>query len=323
VNLRTLSRRAFPYLIVSIGGFLVAYVVVFFFAFPSELIPEDVKVPNVLGKDFATASQMLEKSGFHAVQGQERYSRTAAQGTILEQEPPAGSRIKKGTDVTLAISMGQKSAEVPQVNGLPEQQAKIVIANTGLQLGKVMREASDMSPGTVIGTNPGQGEMLPLPAKVDLRVSDGPSTVMVPELVGRTLPDAQSALEQVGLGLASAGSDTSSVYPPNTVLSQSPKAGTTVKAHSRIRIVLAKVAPPPPPKADTDSVPPDTTRKRPRPREVATLRSGNTESKAGDRFSPDVLAHGTVSDEQGIPIGQRFFVQMLYGQSVSKRPRRR
>jgi eukaryotic-like serine/threonine-protein kinase len=132
-----------------------------------------------------------------------------------------------------------------------------------LQLGKVLRESSEMSPGTVLGTNPAQGEMLPLPAKVDLRVSDGPSTVMVPDLVGRTLPDAQAALEQVGLGLGSAGSDTSSMYPPNTVLSQNPKAGTVVKAHSRIRIVLAKVAPPPPPPPpDTDSVPPDTTTRR-------------------------------------------------------------
>jgi len=125
VNGRALGRRAFPYLLVSAFGFLLAYVLLFLFAFPAEVLPDDGKVPNVVGISFDDASAALEKAGFHAVQGETRYHRTVAQGIVLQQDPPAGSTQKRGIDVNLAVSGGQKAAVVPDVarrHGLTPQQ---------------------------------------------------------------------------------------------------------------------------------------------------------------------------------------------------------
>src|SRR5207253_3244549 len=48
-------RRFLPYLISAVGGFLLAYLIVAFFIFPSGVIPEDVRVPNVVGLTYAEA----------------------------------------------------------------------------------------------------------------------------------------------------------------------------------------------------------------------------------------------------------------------------
>jgi len=118
VNGRALGRRAFPYLLVSVFGFLLAYVLLFLFAFPAEVLPDDGKIPTVVGMPFDDAVAALDKAGFHGVQGETRYHRTVPQGTVLQQDPPAGSTQKRGIDVTLAVSLGQRSAVVPDVAGM-------------------------------------------------------------------------------------------------------------------------------------------------------------------------------------------------------------
>jgi hypothetical protein len=42
VKVRALVRRAFPYLVIALSGFALAYVVVFFFILPSKVIPPEV-----------------------------------------------------------------------------------------------------------------------------------------------------------------------------------------------------------------------------------------------------------------------------------------
>jgi hypothetical protein len=103
-------RKAFPYLIVAAGGFLIAYVITFLFAFPSDVLPDEGILPIVIGLPYEDAARALEKSGFVALQGERRIHKTAPEGTVLEQDPPAESRQKRGVDVRLAVSAGPAPA---------------------------------------------------------------------------------------------------------------------------------------------------------------------------------------------------------------------
>ena len=49
MNWRATSRRLLPYALVAAGGFLLAYLVVAFLVFPPEIVPDDAKVPQVVG----------------------------------------------------------------------------------------------------------------------------------------------------------------------------------------------------------------------------------------------------------------------------------
>ena len=243
MNGRTLGRRAFPYLVVSVFGFLLAYVLLFLFAFPSEVVPDDGRVPTVVGLPFEDAVLALEKAGFHGLKGETRFHRTVARDVILQQDPPAGSLQKRGIDITLAVSGGQRSATVPDVVGLSQQQARLAIENAGFQFGPTTEKTSDQPRGAVVAINPAQGEVVPLPAVARIIISRGPATLQVPDLTGRTVADAQSTLDQLGLHLGAVSRDTSSFQPENTVLSQSPAAGQAISAGGHVSLRVSRFPP--------------------------------------------------------------------------------
>lgn len=244
MGVRALPKRAFPYLIVAAGGFLLAYVFLFLFAFPADVLPDDGRIPRVVGMSYDAASEALEKAGFHALKGQARFHRTTPEGIVLEQDPPAGSVQKRGAEVTLAVSAGQATATVPEVRGSTQQQARVAIENAGFVFGSVSRENSNDPRGAVIATDPAAGTTLDLPATVSITLSQGPSTVQLPDLTGRTFADARSTIEQLGLNLGAISRDTSSFMPENTVLAQTPPPGATVSAGASVNLRVSRFPPP-------------------------------------------------------------------------------
>jgi serine/threonine-protein kinase len=254
---RELPRRAFPYLIAAAGGFLIAYTAVFLFAFPAEVLPDDGILPNVVGKTFEDASVALQKAGFPAQQGETRFSRTVSANVVLQEDPPAGSRQKRGTNVVLALSGGQKTAEVPVTTNMSQQQARISIENTGLVMGNVSEQLSDAPRGLVIATSPPAGTKVELPGTVDIVLSKGPASVNMPDLYGRSVGEARSMVEQIGLRIAGVSRDTSSLQPENTVIRQLPAAGATISAGGAVSLTVSHFPPPPSLRIDTGvSAPP-------------------------------------------------------------------
>jgi eukaryotic-like serine/threonine-protein kinase len=257
MNFRALPRRALPYLIAAAGGFLLAYTAVFLFAFPAEVLPDDGILPNVVGKTYEDAAATLQKAGFPAQQGESRFHRTIAANIVLQEDPPAGSRQKRGTTVVLALSAGQKTAEVPVTTNMSQQQARIAIENTGLTMGNVSEQLADQPRGLVIATSPAAGTQVQLPGSVDIILSKGPATVQMPDLYGRTVGEARSMVEQLGLRVAGMSRDTSSLQPENTVIRQLPAAGQTISAGGAVSLTVSHFPPPPTIHIDTGlTVPP-------------------------------------------------------------------
>jgi beta-lactam-binding protein with PASTA domain len=254
MSVRAWPRRAFPYLIVAVGGFLIAYLAIFLFAFPAEVVPDEGILPNVVGLNFADAQAALEKAGFHAQQGETRFHKTIREGVVLQEDPPAGSRQKRGIDVVLAISGGQRTAEVPQLIYMTQQQAKVAIENTGLTMGTITEKMSDQQRGFVVESNPPAGTKLQLPASVDIVVSKGPSSVPAPDLTGRSLAEARSMLESMGLRLGGVSRDTSSINPEGTVMGQIPAPGQNVSNGGAVSVRVSRFPSPTP----MPSLPPDT-----------------------------------------------------------------
>jgi serine/threonine-protein kinase len=238
-NWRGATRRLLPYFVAAVGGFLTAYLVVFFFVFPSELLPSDGKVPNVVGLTFEDASRRLDAAGFRHKLGETRYHVTAPKRTVLGQTPPPGSVEAHGAEIVLDVSAGQRTATVPNVVGLTQQQAQVTLENAGFDVGDVTQQRGNAARGLVLAMSPGAGQTLPIPSSVALVVSGGPATVVVPDLLGLTLPEARSTLDQLGLTLAPARVDSAALEPPNTVTGQTPNGGNSVPAGSVVRVTIS------------------------------------------------------------------------------------
>jgi len=82
---------------------------VFLFAFPAQVLPDERNSSNVVGKTFEDASALLQKAGFPAQQGESRSPRTFPANVVLQEDPPAGSRQKRGTNVVLSAKRRSKN----------------------------------------------------------------------------------------------------------------------------------------------------------------------------------------------------------------------
>ncbi len=239
MSMRTRLRRSLPYAIAIIGGFLVAYLIVAFFVFPSGIIPRDTQVPNVTGLSFDDAVRRLAGRGLRGGGGEERFHAASPKGTVLEQNPSAGSRDVEGAQVALAVSVGQQSGKIPGVNGMSRADAERALEEAGIDVGDVSERPSNTAAGMVIESLPRAGSDATIPSAVSLIVSSGPTVVLVPNVIGQTVAQARQLIENAGLMVAD-------IRTPNgdplnddgaIVSATTPAAGAQVPASSRVSVV--------------------------------------------------------------------------------------
>jgi serine/threonine-protein kinase len=241
---RAVPRRSLLYAIVAVSGFLIGYLIVALLVFPPDVVPNEAKVPSVVGLMFDDASRTLQASGFKVALGEERYNALAPKQTVLGQTPPAGSREGRGATITLDVSAGERQVSVPPVIGLTQQLAQTAIENAGLELGPISERESDSPRGAVLESLPAVGAAVAPSTRVALVVSSGPGLVQVPDVVGRESSEARLMIEQLGLTLGAMTIDsTTAGQLPNTVIAQSPAAGESVRAGTRVDVRITKPTP--------------------------------------------------------------------------------
>lgn len=239
MNWRSGARRLLPYAIAATGGFLLAYLIVAFFVFPSDIVPNDEIVPNVVGMEYSVAAQRLQQAGFRPVQGEARVHASAPRNQVLEQNPPSGSREVRGTRIVLAVSGGQQRASVPAIAGMTRADAIETLRTAGFTVGLINQRASNTPRGQVIDSDPPPGSRTLIPSSVDIVLSAGPAAVMVPDLVGRPYAQARNLLDQLGLRVGVVDIDRFSTEAANTVLSQSPRSGETIASGGRVQLTIS------------------------------------------------------------------------------------
>jgi serine/threonine-protein kinase len=209
-----------------------------------------VPVPNVVGQKTAAAVAKLKAAGLGAQVTS--VPATAAAGTVLAENPQAGTRVGKGSTVALRVSKGQ--ATVPDVRGQDVASAKAALTAAGL-VPTVFQVPGAEPKGTVTGQNPLPNKKVARGSKVRINVSAGaaasggaPTTqstttttatqqVQVPNVVGLQQNVAQRRLNRAGLAVRV--QYVASSKPSGQVVDQSPAAGTSMKKGSRVQITVS------------------------------------------------------------------------------------
>jgi len=148
------------------------YLVAALYLFPAPLLPNEREVPRVLGLDERTAGAELARAGLDAsVAGREPHP-TADAGLIVWQDPVAGVAVPRGTRVSLVLSDGPDHITVPDVHGFDEVMARRLLAAAGLDVDAVDTVlVKDVPTGTVAGTVPAAGGVLPAGRPVTLQLA--------------------------------------------------------------------------------------------------------------------------------------------------------
>ena len=199
--------------------------------------PKQDTVPRVTGLQLNVARTVLQNAHFQ-VNTINVPSRRAA-GTVIGENPGAGTKATRGSTVTLTVSKGLGNISVPSVQGLSQAAATRQIKKAGLKVTHVVTQSSTtFKAGEATGTNPGAARSVPPGTGVTLLVSSGPPQKAVPDVVGESQSAATSQLTSAGFNVDPT-TQTSSSATAGNVISQDPSGSAQATVGSTVKIVVA------------------------------------------------------------------------------------
>lgn len=231
---------------------IAAVIVMLFFAFVVFFLhvkgPEEVMVPEVRGKELTEALLEMQKKELYP-KITLRYSEVPGdKGTILDQNPTAGSIVKGYSRVSLVVSRGVIIDRVGNYVGQNYDELKMNLqtlfagsANPLIVLGEPSYKP-DLSPaGTILEQEPEEGTNISDPVVLNLVVSRGPSfeNTRVPKLLGTSVNDMLQTVARSRIIFDFKARKVAAGEKPGTVVTQQEFEDEFIPNYSRMEIVMA------------------------------------------------------------------------------------
>jgi serine/threonine-protein kinase len=195
----------------------------------------DVTVPSLTGMTCAQATTALQAAHFTAVCAPGTYNNTIPSGVLVLWSIGSTSNPSKapyGSAITLVPSLGHQPATVPSIpTTYTFAQAQAALQAVGLTATQATNTSTTVATGDVISTTPASGAQAPYGSAVTVTVSTGPPTTPVPNVIGDSVSQATSALQQDGLSVSGVSGS-----PNNNVTGTQPSVGSTVTVGSSIQL---------------------------------------------------------------------------------------
>jgi beta-lactam-binding protein with PASTA domain len=157
--------------------FVIGYGVSVLWLSPGSVFTKDHSLPRVLELTEAQARNKLTELGFRPRLDGERQNDKFPRGTVIWQDPPAGTVLPPNSVVQLVVSAGPSLVAVPDVIGFNLPQAAKILSAAGVRVGAVDTVAGGQERGVILATRPAAGVGRPRGAPVALVISRGPEPV--------------------------------------------------------------------------------------------------------------------------------------------------
>ena len=233
-----------------------------FMAFGNLLDEDLVPVPNVIGKQMTLARQILE-DGKLRVNIAETYDANVPAGQVVSQDPDPGRNVKSDRLITIYVSKGGETIDMPDLVGLTRTAATERVQKIGLKVGTIYEKDTYSDPADmVLSHDPAVGTKINRGQTIDLVVSkggnreevvaervvrepeDSAQRTYVPDVYSTGLETAAASIEGRGLIVGSVTYRISE-QAEGTVISQSPPPDAGVEYGTSVDLVLAKHEEPP------------------------------------------------------------------------------
>ncbi|WP_084956778.1 Stk1 family PASTA domain-containing Ser/Thr kinase [Thermoactinospora rubra] len=196
--------------------------------------PTMITLPDLTSLNLVSAQQKAASLGLDVKVLDGRHDDKVPEGRVLSMNPPAGTEVEEKSTVQLVPSLGPKLVMVPGVRDMTEEQARVLITQAGLKVGKVRRmENPDVQRGLVMETRPPAGERVKEGTAVELRISAG---LTMPDVGGMSRDEAKAHLESLGLQVQV--HEVNDDNEPCTVIAQVPKAKTEIDKGQAVQITV-------------------------------------------------------------------------------------
>ena len=200
-----------------------------------------VKMISLLGKELDEARSELKEIGLELRRLGTKASDEYEEGLIAEQDIEEGKSVAEGTVIQVTVSSGPADFEMIKVTGNPAGTARDMLSAHGLEVNPESKyEFNELPEGTVIRQSPEAGARVKKGDVVTLTISKGIEQVQVPDL--RKCTEAEAAQRLLDNNLER-GNNIDSAYddtiPEGCIISQTPQAGSSVNAHSKVDYVVS------------------------------------------------------------------------------------
>lgn len=232
-------------------SFVIGAIILFFVAFGAtmgivELVnPKDVQIPDLVNKTQDEAEQIVKDLKLKLVVKSEEYNENVEEGKIISQDPAYQENytIKEHSEISVVISKGTETVEVPDVVGKTREEAEKLLKDAGLVAEITEENDEKVEAGIVLSQDIEDGETVNKGSTVKLVVSKGSGivNVEVPSLVGKNEQEARNLLTEAGLKV-NVVNDEDESKNDGVVLRQSRDAGTEVQEGTTITITVNKVS---------------------------------------------------------------------------------
>ena len=162
--------------------------------------------------------------------------------TVIDSDPKAGKKVKKGSKVDLRVSSGKKTVDMPNFVGIDEEIVKKNASKLGFKNITVEKvESNNYDTGKVVSQNIRAGsEIVPKDKELIIQVSTGKKKVTMPNLVGEDSATVESTVESYGFKHVTYKEEYSD-KDAGTVISQSIRTGSNiVPSDETLEIIISK-----------------------------------------------------------------------------------
>jgi beta-lactam-binding protein with PASTA domain len=198
-----------------------------------------VTVPDVTNAPSSDARLALRKAGLSVDLVPKTSS--APKDDVIAQDPKGGTKVKKGSTVTLTISAGPGEAAVPDVANDGRNAATRKLRAAGFIVQPTEEPSDTIKKDHVIRTSPDANTSLVKGSTVRLFISTGPQQLAVPDVGGQNVADARATLTDAGFEVRTTEQE-STDKDPGTVLAQDPAAGAPSAKGSAVTLTVAKAS---------------------------------------------------------------------------------
>ena len=221
---------------------IVTIVVGTFFIYNYVIGSNSVSAPDVRNKTLEEAKVTIVKAGLEVGDVTEVASDDVKEKTVIDSDPKAGKKVKKGSKVDLRVSSGKKTVDMPNFVGMDEETVKKNASKLGFKNITVEKvESNSYDTGKVVSQNIRAGmEIIPKEKELIIQVSTGKKKVTMPNLVGEDSTTAESTVASYGFKNVTYREEYSD-KEEGTVISQSIRTGSNiVPSDESLEIVISK-----------------------------------------------------------------------------------
>ena len=221
---------------------IVTIVVGTFFIYNYVIGSNSVSAPDVRNKTLEEAKVVIVKAGLEVGDVTEVASDDVKEKTVIDSDPKAGKKVKKGSKVDLRVSSGKKTVDMPNFVGMDEETVKKNASKLGFKNITVEKvESNSYDTGKVVSQNIRAGmEIVPKEKELIIQVSTGKKKVTMPNLVGEDSTTVESTVASYGFKNVTYREEYSD-KETGTVISQSIRTGSNiVPSDESLEIVISK-----------------------------------------------------------------------------------